>query len=219
MNGAIMRMHWRLYLGLAIGAGVWAGAWALNVAGSARALIGWNTGAAVYLLLVWIVFLRADEAEVRLRCGRQDESRGVILALVIVAIAASLAGIVAALISLKGELPATRTLVTALAALTLVTSWAVLQSVFMAHYAHRHFQSLEARGSAGGFYFPGDPPRSYLDFAYLTVCVGATAQVSDPGVQTTPLRNLVTAHAVTSFFYNTAVLALGINILSGLIGH
>jgi uncharacterized membrane protein len=33
------------------------------------------------------------------------------------------------------------------------------------------------------------------------------------------LRNLVTAHAVTAFFYNTAVLALGINILSGLFGH
>jgi len=33
------------------------------------------------------------------------------------------------------------------------------------------------------------------------------------------LSNLVTAHAVTAFFYNTAVLALGINILSGLFGH
>jgi uncharacterized membrane protein len=214
-----MTIHWRLALGVAMGAAVWVGAWALNVAGPARALIGWNAGAAFYLLTAWALFLRADEAEVRQRAARQDERRGVILGLVVVAIAASLAGIVASLISVKGETAGARNLVTALAALTLVSSWAVLQSVFLAHYAHRHFQSLEARGPAGGFLFPGDQPRTYLDFAYLTVCVGATAQVSDPGVQTTPLRNLVTAHAVTSFFYNTAVLALGINILSGLIGH
>ena len=49
--------------------------------------------------------------------------------------------------------------------------------------------------------------------------MGAPAQISDPSIPTTRLRNLVTAHAVISFFYNTAVLALGINILSGLIGH
>jgi len=214
-----MTIHWRLGLGLAVGVAVWAGAWALHVAAPARALIGWNAGAAVYLIAVWSVFLTADEARVRQRAARQDERRSVILTLVIVAIAASLAGIVAALLSVKDLGANARNLVAALAALTLLSSWTVLQSVFLAHYAHRHFQSLAARGPTGGFLFPGDPPRTYLDFAYLAVCVGATAQVSDPGVQTTPLRNLVTAHAVTSFFYNTAVLALGINILSGLFGH
>jgi uncharacterized membrane protein len=38
-------------------------------------------------------------------------------------------------------------------------------------------------------------------------------------VQSSGLRNLVTAHAIAAFFYNTAVLALGVNILSGLLGH
>lgn len=214
-----MATHWRLGLGGAVGLAAWVAAWALHIPSPARALIGWNVGAMVYLVAVWSVFLTADEAQVRQRAGRQDEGRGVILALVIVAIAASLAGIVSSLLSVKGLGVEARDVVNALAALTLLSSWAMLQSVFLAHYAHRHFQSLAARGPTGGFLFPGDPPRTYLDFAYLAVCVGATAQVSDPGVQTTGLRNLVTAHAVTSFFYNTAVLALGINILSGLIGH
>ena len=100
-----------------------------------------------------------------------------------------------------------------------MTSWFVLQTLFTGHYARRHFQDVEEKGDKGGFQFPGDPPTSFMDFAYLALCVGATAQVSDPGVKTTRLRNLITAHAVTSFFFNTAVLALGINILSGLLGH
>ncbi|MGI8841748.1 MAG: DUF1345 domain-containing protein [Caulobacteraceae bacterium] len=214
-----MKTHWRLWLGMGLGAAAWLLAVAVGAPVPARALIGWNVGAIAYLIAAGVLFARAGEAEVRRRAASRDESRGVILLLVAIAIAVSLAGIVAALIAVKTEPAAERDWIAGLAALTLLTSWAVLQAVFLVHYAHRHFQSVEALGEAGGFHFPGDPPRTYLDFAYLAICVGATAQVSDPEVQTTPLRNLVTAHAVTSFFYNTAVLALGINILSGLIGH
>ena len=212
-------VHKRLLAGAALGLAGWAIASALGAPSGARALIGWNIGAAAYLAAVWAIFIRADEAEVRERAARQDESRGVILVLAVLAIVASLAGIVVALASVKGQSAEARTLVTALAGLTLISSWFVLQSLFVAHYAHRHFQEVDAGGDHRGLCLPGDPPRTYMDFAYLAMCVGATAQVSDPGVQTGALRNLVTAHAVTSFFYNTAVLAVGINILSGLIGH
>ena len=57
-----------------------------------------------------------------------------------------------------------------------------------------------------------------MDFAYLAFSVGATFQVSDNSVLTLPLRKLVTAHAATAYFYNTAILALGINIIASLIG-
>jgi len=211
--------HWRLVVGVLAGLAAWAGAYFLTVPVGARVLIGWNTGAALYVALMWRLFVTAPEAQVRSRAARQDEARGVILLLVLVAIAASLAAILAALMTVKNETAQAHLLVDGLAALTLVMSWAVLQTIFVVHYAHRHFHALITGGEKAGFLFPGDPPRGYLDFAYLAICVGATAQVSDPNVQTTSLRNLVTAHAVTSFFYNTAILALGINILSGLVGH
>ncbi len=214
-----MMAHWRLGLGLLTGLAAWVASFVLGAPAPARALIGWNLGAIVFVLAMSRLFITASQAEVRDRAARQDETRGVILILVTIAIGASLAAIVAALVGVKGQPAPTRILVTALAGLSLVTSWAVLQSVFIVHYAHRHFQAVEKGGAGAGFKFPGDPPSTYLDFAYLAVCIGATAQVSDPSVQTTALRNLVTAHAVTSFFYNTAVLALGINILSGLLNH
>lgn len=215
----MLGVHKRLLAGVFVGMAAWAVAKTLGVPSGTRALVGWNVGAAVYLLAVWTVFIRAGEAEVRRRAARQDEARGVILVLVVIAIVASLAGIVFALASVKGQSAAERTLVTALAALTLISSWFVLQSLFVAHYAHRHFQEIEHDGPEAGFHLPGEPARTYLDFAYLAICVGATAQVSDPEVRSARLRNLVTAHAITAFFYNTAVLAVGINILSGLIGH
>jgi len=213
------RFHPRLSVGVLFGLASWALAARLGLTGVSAALAGWNVGAMIYLFAVWRLFLTASEAEVQSRAAGYDEPAVVIGALTGMAILASLAGVYAALVSSHGESVAARSLSTPLAGLTLISTWFVVQSLFVAHYAHRHFQAVASRGPEAGFLFPGDPPRGYLDFAYLAICVGATAQVSDPGVQSRPLRNLVTAHAVTSFFYNTAVLALGVNILSGLMGH
>lgn len=213
------RFHPRLGIGVALGVAAWALAGRFHVSGVSGILVGWNVGALIYLATMWRMFLTASESEVRRLAESYDEPPGVIASLTGIAIIASLAGVYAALTSSHGQSQAVRSLATPLAGLTLVSTWFVVQSLFVAHYAHRHFQALTARGPKAGFQFPGDPPSGYLDFAYLAFCVGATAQVSDPGVQSRPLRNLVTAHAVTSFFYNTAVLALGVNILSGLIGH
>ncbi len=213
------RFHPRLWLGVALGLAAWVIASRLGATGMSGILVGWNLGAVIYLAAMWRMFFTASEAEVQSFAEGYDEPPFVIASLTGIAIIASLAGVYAALASSHGQSLAARAMTTPLAGLTLMSTWFVVQSLFVAHYAHRHFQALATKGSKAGFLFPGDPPRGYLDFAYLAICVGATAQVSDPGVQSRPLRNLVTAHAVTSFFYNTAVLALGVNILSGLIGH
>jgi uncharacterized membrane protein len=212
-------LHWRLAMAACLGFVGLALAAAIHVPSPARALLGWNIGAIAYAGLMWTLFVSAPESAVKERAGRQDEGRGMLTVLVLAAILASLAAIIVSLISVKGQSDAAKNLVTGLSALTLLTSWVVLQSIFVVHYAHRHFQDLKEYGPEAGFMFPGQEPKTYMDFAYLSVCVGATAQISDPSIPTTRLRNLVTAHAVISFFYNTAVLALGINILSGLICH
>ncbi|MGH6985872.1 MAG: DUF1345 domain-containing protein [Caulobacteraceae bacterium] len=211
--------HWRLFVAIALGIAAWVISTIAGAPAAARLLIGWNAGAVFYIAASAGLFVTASEAEVRTRASRQDESRGVILILAVAAIAASLGAIIAALIQIRTGTAAERSLVLGLAALTMASSWFVLQGLFTAHYAHRHFQAVAAGGPESGFIFPGHAPKAYLDFAYLAICVGATAQVSDPGVGSRPLRNLVTAHAITSFFYNTAVIALGINILSSLVGH
>jgi uncharacterized membrane protein len=215
----ILTPHPRLLFGAALGFATAGVLWTLGAPPAIAGLIGWNVGAVGYLIMIWRLYLTADEHEVRARAARQDEPAVVIFLLAGLSIIASLAAVVFALQRPAGAPDVWRAASPGLAALTLVTSWFVVHSLFVAHYAHRHYQAIAARGDKAGFLFPGDPPGGYLDFAYLAICIGATAQVSDPGVQSRPLRNLVTAHAVTAFFYNTAVLALGVNILSGLLGH
>jgi len=208
--------RWRLLLAVALGGAVFA--LSARLGAPAPALIGWNAGVLLYLAMVWRLFLTSGEKDIRARAGRQDERRWVILAIILTAIAASVGAIVAALLAVK-KTPAQGSSVAALAALTLATTWVLLQSVFTLHYAHEHFRlERETADRQGGFKFPGEPARGYLDFVYLAFCVGATCQVSDPEVTHVRLRNLVTVHGATAFFYNTTVLALGINILAGVFG-
>jgi len=42
--------------------------------------------------------------------------------------------------------------------------------------------------------------------------IGMTAQVSDVTVQSAGMRRLVLGHSIVSFFYNTVLLALAVNV-------
>jgi uncharacterized membrane protein len=55
------------------------------------------------------------------------------------------------------------------------------------------------------------------DFLYFSFVIGMTFQVSDVQVNDPAIRRLVLAHGLASFVYNTAILALGINLISNLL--
>lgn len=207
--------HWRLAAAFAASLITWAGTKFIGGPDGAGLLLAWDVGALVYLVTMWTLFIRADERELRSRAARYDEGVPVLMLIVLAATAASLGAVVDAMLAVKHLSGGARGLIIGSAVATLVLSWLVLQTVFVLHYAHRHFG---AGADKGGIQFPGEQPSSYLDFAYLAFSVGATFQVSDNSILTSRLRRLVTAHAAAAYFYNTAVLALGINIIASLIG-
>ena len=101
---------------------------------------------------------------------------------------------------------------------TLILGWMIVQTVFALRYAHRYFGDADRDGAADRcVQFPGAPPTTYHDFIYMAVCIGASAQVSDFNITNGPMRRLVTLHSLLAFFFNTMILALGINILATVI--
>lgn len=207
--------HWRLVAGLGAGILGWASSNYFEAPRGSHLLLAWDAAATVYLLTTWSLILRADEAEVRSRAAQEDEGVPVLLLIVLAALVASLGAVIDAMIVAKTAANPVRAFIATSAGATLALSWLVLQSVFVVHYAHRNFG--DGKGKQG-IQFPGEPPTGYMDFAYLAFSVGATFQVSDNNILTSKLRRLVTAHAATAYFYNTAILALGINIIASLVG-
>ena len=62
-----------------------------------------------------------------------------------------------------------------------------------------------------------DTAPDYWDFVYFSFVIGMTAQVSDVGITDKTIRRTATAHGIISFVFNTALVALMVNIAASAI--
>jgi uncharacterized membrane protein len=180
-----------------------------------RAIIGWNVCAVVYLLLAAKMMFWSSHERMRRRAVLQDDGKFLVLVLVVSAALMCVWAIVAELSMVKDLTGELRRSHVALAALTLVSSWAFTQVTFALHYAHDFYVSV-ARGQAGGLDFPGTHAPDYADFLYFAIVIGTSAQTADVSFSNRSMRRTGTLHCVLAFFFNTTLLALTINIASGL---
>lgn len=174
-----------------------------------RLLFGWDALIAVYLVLVYTMMLRNDHQHIRRAAAVQDDGRFVILLVTAIGAFASIAAIVSELGAHRGAAELT------LAITTIALSWAAVHTTFALHYAHDYY-----RPPLGGLQFPsGDKEdhADYWDFVYFSFVIGMTAQVSDVGITDKTIRRTATAHGIVSFIYNTALLALTVNIAASAI--
>ncbi|MCX7178671.1 MAG: DUF1345 domain-containing protein [Proteobacteria bacterium] len=180
-----------------------------------RAIIGWNVGACLYLLLAARMMFWSSHERMRNRAVQQDEGRIIVLALVISAAIMCIGAIVAELAVAKDIHGALRYTHIALAALTILSSWAFTQVMFALHYAHDYYLA-EAKGNPGGLAFPGGHAPDYGDFLYFACVIGTSGQTADISLTSRTMRRTGLVHCVLAFFFNTTLVALTINIASGL---
>jgi uncharacterized membrane protein len=176
-----------------------------------RLLIAWDIFISVYLLLVYIMMSRCGLAHIRRNAILQDDGRFLIL---LVTALGAFASIAAILFELGGTHRSGLAL--ALATGTIALSWAGVHTSFALHYAHDYYRGAKP----GGLQFPnGDQHEhpDYWDFVYFSFVIGMTAQVSDVGITDKTIRRTVTVHGIISFIYNTALVALMVNIAASAI--
>ena len=180
-----------------------------------RVIIGWNVGAGLYLVLAGRLMFWSTHERMRTRALQQDEGRIAVLVLVIAAAIMCIGAIVAQLAVVKDMHGSIRYAHIALAALTIVTSWAFTQVMFALHYAHDYYVT-EVHGEHGGLDFPGGHPPDYGDFLYFASVIGTSGQTADVSFTSRKMRRTGMVHCVLAFFFNTTLVALTINIASGL---
>ncbi|MDD5247695.1 MAG: DUF1345 domain-containing protein [Rhodocyclaceae bacterium] len=181
-----------------------------------RLIVGWNVGAWLYLLLAAHMMFWSSHERMRTRALQQDEGRILILAMVVLAALACLGAIVAELAVAKDMQGLTRYAHMALAGLTILSCWAFTQVMFALHYAHDYY-AAEARGNPSGLAFPGGQAPDYGDFLYFACVIGTSGQTADVSITSRSMRRTGLVHCVLAFFFNTTLVALTINIASGLL--
>jgi uncharacterized membrane protein len=68
------------------------------------------------------------------------------------------------------------------------------------------------------FHDKGEPDPDYRDFAYVAFTIGMTYQVSDTELTSRAIRSTALRHALLSFVFGTAIIAMTINVVAGLLG-
>lgn len=184
-----------------------------------RILAGWNAGGWLYLLLIGIKMARAEVEGIKREAGIERESRIAVLFIVSFGSVFAMLALFAQLMALKSEHGSDRDISIAVSVLTILLSWLLIHTVFALFYAHEFHSEGKggARGSGGGLEFPDDRTPDYLDFLYFSFVVGTTAQTSDVAVCSRAMRRVVMLHGILSFFFNTAVIALAVNLAAQLV--
>lgn len=212
----LARLHARLLISIAIGLLVTLGLSLTDWSMATKLLIGWDIGVVLYLLLVYQLMVTCGIDDIRRRAAEDDEGALALLVLTGISGLAIMGAIVAELGIAKISGQPRSGYGVAIAMITIFVSWAFVHTIFALHYAHEYYG---ARGdkAIGGLNFPGRQPPDYWDFLYFSLVIAMTSQVSDVVITSKILRRIVTIHGALSFFFNVAVFALTVNIVSNLI--
>lgn len=183
-------------------------------------LIVWISFALSVIILDWVIILKAHPMEIRRIAKLQDSNRAVIFVFAMVAAIVSLGAILFLLKTTKGQPEAIVNGHILLALASVIVSWWLVHTLFTMRYAHMYYDTDTDEGKTkpcGGLEFPNETEPDYLDFVYFSFVIGMTFQVSDVEISDSNIRRSAWLHGLISFAFNTAIVALSINIISSMI--
>lgn len=181
-----------------------------------RVLATWSAGIICYLTLILLMMTNATPERTRARAQRVEPNPKILFGLVIFTAFASLFAIGLMLASGKGKFEQI-----ALSVVAVVCSWLLTHTTFALNYARFYYNddslNPDGRGYVGGLDFPNQEIPDYLDFMYFAFTISMTSQTSDVSITSRPLRRLVLAHELVSFFFYSVIVGLVVNSIGGLI--
>ncbi len=212
----LAHMHARLLISIAVGTAVTLGLAMTDWYMATKLLLGWDIGVVLYLALIYQLVSTCGIDEIRRRAAEDDEGALALLILTGLSGLAIMGAIIAELGIAKVSGQPRSGLGVTLAMSTILVSWAFVHTIFALHYAHEYYGE---RGdhAIGGLTFPGRQQPDYWDFVYFSLVIAMTSQVSDVVITSKVIRRIVTVHGALAFFFNVAVFALTVNIVSNLI--
>ncbi|ANH83767.1 hypothetical protein A8C56_07245 [Niabella ginsenosidivorans] len=176
-------------------------------------LIGWLFFCCCYLLICWYIIYTTPHEYIVKKAAVEDGGRAFVFIFILITCFACLAAVLSIIINAK-ENNLSKYLWIPVSVGSIVASWLLVHTIYIFHYAHLYYQDGE---KGCGLKFPEDDQPNYLDFAYYSLCMGCTFQVSDVNTTSKQLRYVTMYHGLISFALNTFLVALTINIISGLI--
>lgn len=176
-----------------------------------KAALSYIGFALMYLILDWLIIAKATPADINKLADVEDGSRAYVWAMLFLFALASIV-VVILLITGKQQMNLGTGLFVGTTLGGLFLSWSLIHTLFTLHYARLYYRSEIDKVLE----IPGCTAPDYLDFAYFSFGIGCTFQTADININGRQMRRTVLAHSIISFFINTVIVALTINLVAGL---
>lgn len=181
-----------------------------------RAVLGWDAFALVLLTILAHLVLALSPEETHQRASGEDPGRTLVWFLVLVASTVSLFAAVGVMRHAKELAPASAALLGVACVAAVGLAWLLTHVSYALRYAHLYYRDDDE--GVGGLAFPGGEDPCLSDFVYFALVLGMCFQTSDVSVTSRQIRRAVLFHSLLSFAYNTAILALTMNLVFAQLG-
>lgn len=214
-----LNAHYKLYISLFVALIIFGCSYG-RISTSSEIIITWLGYAITTLFLSWLTILNVHPIEMKRIAKGQDSSGSLIFIFVLTAALVSLFVVVLLLRSTQHLSGNALTLHVLLSIVAVMCSWTLVHTTFVFKYAHVYYEldteDVTPSDYKEGLDFPEEKEPDYLDFTYFSFVIGMTFQVSDVVINSKRIRHLALVHSLVSFAFNTVIVALSINIISGL---
>ncbi|WON93860.1 DUF1345 domain-containing protein [Sphingobacterium sp. Lzh-3] len=166
-----------------------------------------------YIVISWFTFYTMPIATIAKKAQQEDGSRLFVSLFIILVTLGCFVSVLMIIVSSKDR-ELNDAYIIIICMLAMLASWVLVHTIYTFHYARLYYEN---KSNGDGLEFPGDDKPDYIDFAYFSFVMGCTFQVSDVGISSKKIRRVALFHGLLSFALNTFVVALTINIISGLI--
>jgi uncharacterized membrane protein len=182
-----------------------------------KAMITWIAFAFSFNFASWLVFFNRTPLQMRERARQEDGNRVFVFLVILISCFASMFAVLLLVLS-KDAGGTPKIIYVPVSIATMLFSWALVHTTFCFHYAHLYYDDAEddTEIHAGGLDFPSEKRPDYLDFVYFSYGIGMTFQVADVNITSRTFRRMALLHGMVSFWFNTFVVALTINLIAGL---
>lgn len=187
-------------------------------------LAGWIVFSLVLLIYFWATILIFRPVNIGPVASEEDTNYWILLLIILIAAFLSIFPVIFSLKNNNAGPHSQVRLQVLLSLLTVVLSWLLIHTLFTVRYADQYYrQSTDVTAAdlqqGEGLKFPGTDTPDFLDFAYFSFGIGTTYQVSDVYITERHIRAVVLMHSLLSFAYNTASIALSIDLLINTVSY
>jgi uncharacterized membrane protein len=181
-------------------------------------LAGFDAGVLVFFISLVSLFGAATARSMRARSQANEPDHNLLILLSLAIVGVVTAAVWTEVIAISGGQKTNSGAMLLLATLSLVLAWLFANALGTIHYAHLWYLPGPDGAATRGLDFPGgESEPDYWDFAYYTVTLSMTFQVSDVTTASRAMRRLAIVHGLVAFLFNISVIALSVSLVTNVV--